>query len=104
MQIWSCRQILIDARLTLQCPLVHASEGTTPVTLDEVKQAVLGEWVSIAPEVRPSAAKNPDGTLKPFYLSREFNALPNDEFELTIVSFADPYGKAPLARIYIKVT
>ncbi|PZV40116.1 hypothetical protein [Mesorhizobium kowhaii] len=72
------------------------------MTTAKLKQALLGEWVSFAPEVRPSAAKNPDGTLKPFYLSREFKASPGDAFELTIVSYADPYGKAPLARIYIK--
>jgi hypothetical protein len=29
-----------------------------------------GEWVSIAPEIRPSSLKNPDGSLKPFYLTR----------------------------------
>jgi hypothetical protein len=40
--------------------------------------------------------------LKPFYLTREFKALPGDAFDLTIVNFADPYGKAPLARIHIK--
>ncbi|MET3925845.1 hypothetical protein [Devosia sp. 2618] len=72
------------------------------LSINELKQTLLGEWSSIAPEVRPSAAKNPDGTLKPFYLTRDFAVLPNDEFTLTIVNFADPYGKVPLARIAIK--
>ena len=71
-------------------------------TVEEVRKAVLGEWISIAPEVRPSAAKNPDGSLKPFYLTRQFRALPGDEFELTIVNLFDPNGQVPLARIYIK--
>ena len=35
------------------------------MSVEQIKQAIVGEWVSIAPEVRPSASKNPDGTLKP---------------------------------------
>jgi hypothetical protein len=66
-----------------------------------LKQAMLGNWESIAPEVRPSAAKNADGTLKPFYLKRAFKYLPSDRFELEIVNSADPYGAVPLARIRI---
>ena len=66
-----------------------------------LKQAMLGDWESIAPEVRPSAAKNADGTLKPFYLKRAFKYLPSDRFELEIVNSADPYGAVPLARIRI---
>src|ERR1700710_2784555 len=61
--------------------------------LANVKQAMLGNWQSIAPEVRPSAAKNPDGSLKPFYLSRAFKALPGDVFELTVINFAAPNGR-----------
>jgi hypothetical protein len=64
-----------------------------------IKQALLGEWVSIAPEIRPS--KNPDGSLKPFYLKRAFKYLPSDRFELEVVNSADPYGAVPLARIKI---
>lgn len=72
------------------------------MTLAQTQQALVGEWTSIAPEVRPSAQKNPDGSLKPFYLKRDFKALPGDRFELAIVNFADPYGKVPLARLLIK--
>jgi hypothetical protein len=72
------------------------------MSLEQTKDALRGEWVSIAPEIRPSAAKNPDGTLKPFYLTRDFKYLGEDRFELTIVNFADPYGKVGLARIYIR--
>lgn len=61
-----------------------------------------GEWVSIAPEVRPSATKNPDGSIKPLYLSRDFKYLGDDRFELTLVNSADAYGKALLARIYLR--
>ncbi len=67
----------------------------------KVKEATLGNWESIAPEVRPSASKNADGSLKPFYLRRAFKYLPSDRFELEIVNSADPYGTVPLARIKI---
>jgi hypothetical protein len=68
----------------------------------EIKTSMLGEWTSIAPEVRPSATKNADGTLKPFYLKRAFKALPGDRFELEIINSADPYGAVPLVRISLK--
>src|SRR5260370_6699743 len=65
----------------------------------KIKEAMLGEWGSIAPEVRPSASKNADGSLKPFYLKRAFKYLPSNRFELEIVNSADPYGAVPLARL-----
>jgi hypothetical protein len=77
----------------------RASGMETDVT--KIKEAMLGDWESIAPEVRPSASKNADGSLKPFYLKRAFKYLPSDRFELEIVNSADPYGAVPLARIKI---
>lgn len=71
------------------------------MTLEQTQQAVLGQWSSLSPEVRPSAQRNPDGTPKPFYLQRDFTALPGDRFALTIVNFADPSGQVPLARLQI---
>jgi hypothetical protein len=67
----------------------------------KIKAAMLGNWESIASEVRPSASKNADGSLKPFYLKRAFKYLPSDRFELEIVNSADPFGSVPLARIKI---
>lgn len=67
--------------------------------LEELKETMRGIWVSIAPEVRPS--KNPDGTLKPFYLTRSFVYLTEDRFELSVTNYADPFGKAALAKIDI---
>jgi hypothetical protein len=72
------------------------------LNLDEIKRALMGEWVSIAPEIRPSASKNPDGTLKPFYLKRDFRYAAGDRFELSIVNSADANGAVPLTRIGIK--
>jgi hypothetical protein len=65
----------------------------------KIKQAMLGDWVSIATEIRPS--KNPDGSMKPFYLKRAFKYLPADRFELDVVNSADANGAVPLARIKI---
>ncbi len=69
------------------------------MTLEDVKKALPGTWVSIAPEVRPS--KNPDGTLKPFYLTRSFVYASDDRFDLTVTNYADPFGQAPLAKLEI---
>ena len=60
------------------------------------------EWVSLAPELRPSTLKNADGSLKPFYLTRAFKYSADDTFELGIINYADAYGKIPLARMLIK--
>jgi hypothetical protein len=72
------------------------------MNIDQIKAALLGDWVSIAPEIRPSAAKNVDGTLKPFYLTREFKYLGDDRFELTVVNSADPSNKVLLVKIFIR--
>jgi hypothetical protein len=72
------------------------------MTLDQTKQRIAGNWESIAPEIRPSAQKNADGTLKPFYLTRNFSYLPGERFELEIVNYADALGKVPLAKLLIK--
>lgn len=72
------------------------------MTVEQIKASILGEWVSIAPEVRPSASKNADGTLKPFYLTRSFKYGSSDTFELEVINYADAYGKVPLAKMNIK--
>lgn len=72
------------------------------MSLDDTKRALRGDWVSIAPEVRPSATKNADGSQKAFYLTRDFRSLGDDRFELAILNSADPYGKVPLARIVLR--
>ena len=84
-----------------QSPSNQPKASAMEADVAKVKEAMLGNWESIAPEVRPSAAKNPDGSLKPFYLKRVFRYQPSDRFELEIVNSADPYGAVPLARIKI---
>src|ERR1700739_3413985 len=82
-----------------QSPSNQPRASGMEMSVVKVKQAMLGNWESIAPEVRPS--KNPDGSLKPFYLRRAFKYQPSDRFELDVVNSADPYGAAPLARLSI---
>jgi hypothetical protein len=69
------------------------------MSVDELSGALLGTWRSIAREVRPS--RNPDGTIKPFFLERLFVYQAKDRFELTVTSYADPFGKVALAAIEI---
>src|SRR5438034_385047 len=79
-----------------------STKELSDMTLEDTKRILVGEWVSVTPEVRPSATRNPDATLKPFYLSREFKYLGDDRFELTISNWADPYGKVAVARIDLR--
>jgi hypothetical protein len=73
------------------------------MTVNEIKEFIKGgQWESIAPEIRPSSIKNPDGSIKPFYLKRIFSYLPGDKFELTVINSADAYGKIPLVKMFIK--
>jgi hypothetical protein len=70
-------------------------------TVEQLKSSLVGEWVSLAPELRPSGTKNPDGTMKPFYLRRAFTYQPGDRFHLAIVNSVDSYGQVPFARIVL---
>lgn len=69
---------------------------------EQVKKTSLGKWESITPEVRPGNAKNADGTLKPFYLTRKFTLLDDDTFELLVTNLGDPYAKITIAKMSIK--
>jgi hypothetical protein len=101
---WSLLFVLVLASLdgaTAQSPADQAKASGMEGDITKIKQAMFGNWESLASEVRPSASKSPDGSLKPFYLKRTFTYLPSDRFELGIVNSADPYGAVPLARIKI---
>ena len=70
---------------------------------EQIKEFIQGgKWVSLAPEVRPSSIKDADGGLKPLYLTRAFQYLADDVFNLEIINSADAYGKIPLVRILIQ--
>lgn len=90
----------INNSLTAQ--QINNTKTSNKMTLEQIKQQALGKWESITTEIRPSSAKNPDGTLKPLFLSRKFTLLPADKFELLVTTFADPNGKMPLAKMAIK--
>ena len=47
------------------------------MTTDQLKDASIGHWESITVEIRPGSSKNKnaDGSLKPFYLRRDFYYL-----------------------------
>jgi hypothetical protein len=93
--------LILAGGAAAQSPGNQAKASGMEADVTKIKLAMLGNWESIAPEVRPSAAKNLDGSLKPFYLKRAFQYLPSDRFELEIVNSADPNGAVPLARIKI---
>jgi hypothetical protein len=69
------------------------------MSIETIKTSLEGSWASLAPEVRPS--KNPDGTIKPFFLSRTFVYQRGDRFQLAVVNFADALGKVAIAKIEI---
>ncbi len=71
------------------------------MTADQIKKTSLGNWESITVELRPSSAKNADGSLKPFFLTRSFSLFPGDRFELIVTNYADSFGKIPLAKMFI---
>lgn len=93
---------MLTRRTTLAFALAAPTLNTPAMPLDDLKTQLLGDWTSLAVELRPSAQKNADGSLKPFHLRRDFRYLAGDRFELTIHNFADPFGKVPLARIVIR--
>jgi hypothetical protein len=72
------------------------------MTAEQVQQQSVGEWVSIAPEVRPSINKNADGSMKPFYVSRVFTYSADGKFTLQMINSADAYGEIPMVKIALK--
>jgi len=73
------------------------------MTAEQIKEFIQdGEWVSITPEVRPSQNKTATGGIQPFYCSRVFKYSPGDQFECTVINYADANGKVPLVKIGIK--
>ena len=92
---------LVACASTSRAPFVKPEEQPA-MNVDQIKERLVGSWESIATEIRPSASKNPDGTLKPFFLKRKFEYHAGDTFELNIVNSADPNGTVPVARMAIR--
>lgn len=73
------------------------------MTVDQTKQFIqTSEWVSIAPELRPSITKSTAGDINPFYCTRAFTYGPDDKFECTLTNYLDAAGKTPLVKFVIK--
>lgn len=73
------------------------------MTTAQIKEFIQGgEWISIAPELRPSITKSTAGDINPFYCTRAFKYSPDDRFECTLVNYLDATGKTPLVKFVIK--
>jgi hypothetical protein len=73
------------------------------MTLDQSKQFIQGgEWVSIAPELRPGITKSTAGDINPFYCTRAFKYHPEDQFECTLINFLDAAAKTALVKFVIR--
>jgi hypothetical protein len=59
------------------------------------------QWISFAVELRPSTIAS-QGGIKPFYCFRQFDYPDGDTFNLLFTSYADSYGKIPLAEMTIR--
>jgi len=82
--------------------LAALADESIAMSIDTLKNQLLGDWCSLAPELRPSGQKNPDGSAKPFHLRRDFRYASGDRFELVVTNFADALGQLPMARILIR--
>ena len=72
-------------------------------TIAEIKEFIQGgEWTSLSTELRPFEDRLGTGKIQPFYVKRIFKYLPNDRFEGTIISSADPFGQMPLVQFTFK--
>jgi hypothetical protein len=92
---------IVTSALSQNKQIKHLNQKN--MTIEQIKQSIQDNWVSIAPELRPSIIKNADGSMKPFYLTRAFKyTVSGDKFELGIINSADAYGKVPLVKIVIK--
>lgn len=74
----------------------------TPKTLEEVQAYSLGEWESIAVELRPTEDRTGSGQIQPTFLRRNFKYLEGDKFVGTISMYTDNYGQIPLMEFEFK--
>ena len=96
--------ILLSAGIVYsQSKKVTAKKSKQMTTVAEIKQFIQGgEWTSLSTELRPFEDRLGTGKIQPFYVKRIFKYLPNDRFEGTIISSADPFGQMPLVQFTFK--
>ena len=73
-----------------------------PKTLNEVKDYSVGQWKSIAVELRPTEDRTGTGTVTPTYLKRDFTFEKDDTFTGIITLYGDNYGQLPLMEFEFK--
>jgi len=73
-----------------------------PTSLEDVKKYALGEWESLAIELRPTEDRTGSGKITPTYLRRHFTFEEADKFTGVITMFADDYGEAPTMEFEFK--
>lgn len=73
-----------------------------PKTLREVQEYAVGQWESIAVELRPTEDRTGSGKIQPTYLKRKFSYRSDNTFIGTITLFGDDYGKVPMMEFEFK--
>ncbi|CAK84241.1 unnamed protein product (macronuclear) [Paramecium tetraurelia] len=76
----------------LSAPLIPNPDPETPLTLDELKQSILGgQWTSLTKEVRPGLSNQ--GKLMTTFQTRTLTFLSELEFSLVLTSYSG-YGQS----------
>ncbi|CAD8210003.1 unnamed protein product [Paramecium pentaurelia] len=84
----------------LCAPLIPFSDDETPLTLDELKEAILGGvWQSLTKEVRPS--KNNQGKLITTFQTRKLTFLSESNYSLVLTSFPGPGQTSPFLEMEV---
>ncbi len=73
------------------------------MTAEQIKEYIQGgQWMSIAPELRPSITKSTAGDINPFYCTRAFTYSSGDRFDCTLINYLDATAKTALVKFVIR--
>ena len=86
---------LITAGFILASSLSFAADDNA-ISQKRVSKHIKGKWVSISCELRPQENRGDGGTVKPFWLKREFTFDGKDGFKGIIKGYADPHCTLPI--------
>lgn len=87
---------LRTAWLSLALLMISAPVVGADTSLAGLKQRIVGQWVSIACELRPQPnAADPSAAPTPTYLTRDFTYAADGGFTATIAVFLDPACETP---------